>query len=113
MLRYIHGFDENRNCTVLVILNIGCIFAGLPPDNDTVICPDGGESCYFYYHRSLSFEKAKAACRQNPGAFLVSYNSGEEQLLVERYYRATGRLFWYYWIGLDKIGNHYFWWVVH
>jgi hypothetical protein len=86
--------------------------AGLPPDNDTVICPDGGESCYFYYSRSLTWEKAKVACKTNPGAFLISYNSGEEQLLVESYYRATGRLFWYYWFGLEKVNNVYYWWVV-
>jgi hypothetical protein len=85
---------------------------GLPPDNATVLCPDGGESCYFWYHTSLSWERARAACKQNRGAFLVSYNSADEQLMVESYYRSTGRLFWYYWIGLEKSGNVFYWWVV-
>jgi hypothetical protein len=31
------------------------------------------------------------------------------QLLVEGFFRQTNRLYWYYWIGLERIGNVYYW----
>jgi hypothetical protein len=55
----------------------------LPPDNDTVLCPPGGESCYFWYSRSRTFSDAKAACKTNPGAFLISYNTAQEQVMMD------------------------------
>jgi hypothetical protein len=33
------------------------------------------------------------------------------QQLVEGFFRQTGRLYWYYWIGLEKNGNVYYWWA--
>ena len=45
-----------------------------------VVCPPGGESCYFWYSRSRTWGDAKAECKKNPGAFLISYNTAQEQV---------------------------------
>jgi hypothetical protein len=43
------------------------------------------------------------------GAYLVSYNTAQEQLQVETYFRQTNAMNWYYWIGLEKQANVYYW----
>ncbi len=59
--------------------------------------------------RWLPYNNASASCKAMRGAYLVSYNTAEEQLQVETYYKQTGAMNWYYWIGLEKSGSLYYW----
>ncbi len=63
------------------------MFAGIPTDNDRTFCASGAvnETCYFYNPTWLDRDKAQQAC-QARGGWLVAYNSGEEQLEVEKYF---------------------------
>jgi hypothetical protein len=63
----------------------------------------------FLLHRWLPYNRASDECKAMRGAYLVSYNTAQEQLQVETYYWQTNAMYWYYWIGLERSGNLYYW----
>ena len=85
---------------------------GVPTDSDRVFCRNSmNNTCYFYNSIGATYANAKAACKAK-GGNLVSYNSAEEQLAVERYFSAsygTGVLTSIFCIGLEKSNVTYYW----
>jgi hypothetical protein len=62
----------------------------VPANNDVTYCSPTTRTCYFLRKtRSLPWAGAKDACVKM-GGNLVSYNSGAEQLEVEKYFSGTG-----------------------
>ena len=35
--------------------------------------------------------------------------AADEQLMVEQYFYQTSAISWYYWLGLERQGNLYYW----
>ena len=81
----------------------------LPAETDKTHCEPTGASCYFYMSRSTTYDKASVACKALRGAHLISYNTAAEQLYVESWFKSTGVLSSYYWLGLERSGNLYYW----
>lgn len=81
----------------------------LPAESDKTHCPPNGTSCYFYMSRSNTYAKASEGCKALRGAHLISYNTAAEQLYVENWFSKTGVLASYYWLGLERSGNLYYW----
>jgi hypothetical protein len=62
---------------------------GLPASNDVTYCSSTSRSCYFLKRvKNLPHASAKATCTAM-GGYLVGYNSGTEQLEVEKYFKGT------------------------
>jgi hypothetical protein len=64
---------------------------GLPAESDFAHCEDsipGGTSCYFLNNTYLTFLQAQKACKRNTGAYLVAWNSADEQLRIEQYFNV-------------------------
>jgi hypothetical protein len=75
-------------------------------------CPPyaNATSCYFLNTVTGSYTTQKTACA-SMGGYLAAFNSAFEQLDVEVRFRASGALSSadYYYIGLEKIGNLWYW----
>ena len=82
------------------------ITAGLPPNNNTLLCSNTTGSCYGYYSSPTAFTSQRLAC-QGRGGYLVAYNSPAEQLEVELYFWNVTKVMTAttnYYIGLEPAG---------
>ncbi len=61
--------------------------ACMPTDNDTIVCPDTLDSCYFWTGSTGNNATATTKCAAM-GGYPVAWNSADEQLLVETYFRV-------------------------
>lgn len=59
--------------------------AGMPTDNDTVVCPDTLDSCYIWLATYVTYSTALTKC-QALGGYPVAWSSSQEQLTVENYF---------------------------
>ena len=60
-------------------------------------------SCYILNATAVGFADARATCQALGGSSdLVEFTTGQEQLLLENYFAATGTLPADYWIGIFR-----------
>jgi hypothetical protein len=83
-----------------------CPAAGLPPNNNTLLCPNASSSCYVYIGSPAAYATQKAGCTSRGGT-LVAYNTAAEQLAVELYFwnvtKVMGSTATVY-IGIEQVG---------
>ncbi len=74
--------------------------AGLPANDKYTFCNTTLGSCYFYNDTTANYTNHKANC-QRMGGYLVSYNSGNEQRIVEAALAPATN----YYLGIEPLGN--------
>jgi hypothetical protein len=104
-----HALPSTAECR-----NACCTTPGLPPNNLYWFCPSGvSSSCYRVNASNANYATHKANCRA-VGGDLVSFNSPEEQLLVEQYFVNTTNVLAgvHSWIGVELgSGSRYRWFL--
>jgi hypothetical protein len=74
----------------------------LPAQDKYTFCPNNGANgtCYFWNATIAAYSTHKLAC-QNLGGYLVSFNTAEEQRLVQTQLSGVDN----YWIGIEPFRN--------
>jgi hypothetical protein len=80
--------------------HINSLTAGLPANDKFYFCNTTLGSCYFYNETTANYTNHKASC-QAMGGYLVSYNSGNEQSMVEVALAPANN----YYLGIEPLGN--------
>jgi hypothetical protein len=82
-------------------LNCPPLPTGLPAQDKYTFCPNNGANgtCYFWNATTANYTNHRQACR-NQGGYLASFNTAEEQRLVNRMLTADN-----YWIGIEPLRN--------